>query len=311
MFQVAPSMVKIEAVNRQGGYHLGSGVVVAPGKVVTNCHVTRQAVRVNVLWGGLRYLAARQSADSHHDLCVLHAPQIEVQPAKLGMGRALRAGEPIQAAGFVGGMGLKALDGEVAALHRLDGGNVIQSNTEFTSGASGGGLFTTEAELIGILTFRLRGGKAHYFSTPIAWLMPLMQDAGVKVAPLVDAVAFWEAREAAALPYFLQVAPLEAGQQWEQLLRLSEQWAGAERNNPEPWFAKADAYAQLKREPDAIIALQRAVQVDPSFELGWYRLAQLYAASCQAEQLRRTVLELERLRSRLSNRLPPVKELTC
>ena len=34
------SVLKLEVMRVQGGFSLGSGVVVAPEKIVTNCHVT-------------------------------------------------------------------------------------------------------------------------------------------------------------------------------------------------------------------------------------------------------------------------------
>ena len=98
-------------------------------------------------------------------------------------------------------------DGVVMDLHRHQGGNVIQSSTGFISGASGGGLFDARGALAGILTFRLRGGDAHYFAAPVAWLEPLLQDESryVPVAPLPRALTYWELA-ADAQPRFLRAA---------------------------------------------------------------------------------------------------------
>ena len=54
---LSASVLKIEAVRVQGGFSLGSGVAVAPETIVTNCHVTRDALKVNVLRGGVRWPA--------------------------------------------------------------------------------------------------------------------------------------------------------------------------------------------------------------------------------------------------------------
>ena len=44
LFGLSASVLKIEALRVQGGFALGSGVVVAPETIVTNCHVTRDAL---------------------------------------------------------------------------------------------------------------------------------------------------------------------------------------------------------------------------------------------------------------------------
>jgi S1-C subfamily serine protease len=303
-FQVARNLVKVESINAARGYSIGTGVVVAPGTVVTNCHVTREAVRIHLLWGGLRYAVAKQHADANHDICVLHAPQLEVASVGIADGvQTLRPGHSIVAAGFIGGQGLQVAQGEVVALHELDGAKVIQSTTAFTSGASGGGLFNLQGELIGILTFRLRGADAHYFSAPVQWIAAAALDPSraSKVAPIVGN-AFWQGQRA-VLPYFLQAAPLEAAGQWEELERLTQRWSSAENTNAEAWFMRGQAYTALRRGSDAVKALRRAVELDPNYEMAWYKLGLAYAGDCQREELKKVTEALARLDDQLSARL--------
>ena len=42
---LAASVLRVEAPRQRGGFALGSAVALAPDKVVTNCHVTRDALR--------------------------------------------------------------------------------------------------------------------------------------------------------------------------------------------------------------------------------------------------------------------------
>jgi serine protease Do len=310
-FQVARSLVKVEAVNAANGYALGTGVVVAPRTVVTNCHVTREAVRIQLLWGGLRYRVAAQYADARRDLCILHAPNLDVAPVSIAGGAKApqvnasppRVGQSIVAAGFIGGQGLQVAEGEIVALHELDGAKVIQSTTAFTSGASGGGLFNQQGELVGILTFRLRGANAHYFSAPARWLSAAALDPSnaVKVAPFAGS-AFWQG-ERAGLPYFLQAAPLEAGGEWQALVKLTERWSTAERGSAEAWLMRGQAYAALQRGDAAVKALRKAVELDPDYEMAWYELGLAYASGCQNDELRKAALALEQLDRPLSARL--------
>ncbi len=173
---LAASVLRIEAPG-QRGYSLGSGVVVAGNTVVTNCHVTRNAREVFVVRGGVRWRAAAQASHIERDLCLFDVPGLEAPPVTLLQGDALTLGQTVTALGYTGGMGIQSSTGEVVELHRHDGSRVIQSSNWFSSGASGGGLFDEQGRLVGILTFRLRGGEAHYFAAPAAWVEQMLADA--------------------------------------------------------------------------------------------------------------------------------------
>ncbi len=206
LVRAGASVLKVEAERPQGGFSLGSAVVVAPERALTNCHVTRESSRIRLTRGELRLDVAAQVADTAHDLCLLHVPGLRAAPAQLGRSGALKSGQSVTAMGYTGGLGLQTSAGEVVALHALDDGPVVQSTNWFTSGASGGGLFDDSMRLVGVLTFRLRGGEAHYFSAPVEWIAPLLAAPPAAVAPLArDALAYWQ-RPEAEQPPFLRAA---------------------------------------------------------------------------------------------------------
>lgn len=194
LVRAGASVLKVEAERPQGGFSLGSAVVVAPERAVTNCHVTRDSSRVRLTRGELRLEVTAIAADAGHDLCLLHVPGLKAAAVARGRSAALRPGQPVTALGFTGGLGLQTSSGEVVALHSLDGAQVVQSTNWFTSGASGGGLFDDRTmQLVGVLTFRLRGGEVHYFSAPVEWIAPLLTAPAGPVAPLpADARAYWQ-----------------------------------------------------------------------------------------------------------------------
>ena len=154
--RLASSLVKIEALAPDGTLSLGAGVAIAPGRVATNCHVTRNAANITMLRGGLRWRVVGQLADVAHDICLLHAPRLDATPAPVGKVSLLKLGQQVGAIGFEGGIGIQFRQGRVTALHRHDGSNVLRSSTPFTSGASGGGLFNNAGQRVGLLTFRQR-----------------------------------------------------------------------------------------------------------------------------------------------------------
>lgn len=302
--RLAPSVLKVEAVDAQGRFQIGSSVIVAAGKVVTNCHVTRRAVRVSVVRGGVRWSAAEQSSDVGHDLCLLRVPGLATAPpATLASSVSLKEGQELVALGYTGGAGLQISQGEVIALHDWDAGRVIQSSNGFTSGASGGGLFTADGALVGILTFRLRGGEAHYFSAPAEWLREALADESrfTAVRPL-DGATYWE-QPAERQPPFLQAASLEQTRAWQPLRELTEVWARDAPRDAEAPYMRAVAEEGLGRDDEALGALRRCLDVDPAYVRGWQRLARLHRRLGRSEEMRQALDRLGRLDARLADAL--------
>ncbi len=277
---LSASVLKIEARRVQGGYSLGSGVVVGTETIVTNCHVTRDALTVSVLRGGVRWVADSQRSDVDHDLCLLHVPGLQAKVVALGRAERLATGQMVTALGYTGGLGMQNSEGEVLGLHRHDGGRVIRSSNWFSSGASGGGLFDQDLRLVGILTFRLRGGEAHYFSAPAEWLQAMLDapDAGGYSAVGPDRSPqqpYWQ-RPVVDQPRFLKAALLQRDDRWPELATLATEWAHADATDPEPWFLMGVALDQMDRLPEAQRALECSLAIEPASAAARARLAPLY-----------------------------------
>lgn len=302
---LAGSVLKVEVIKEGGGYSLGTGVSVAPGKFVTNCHVTREAEKIALVRGGVRWPVASELSDLEYDLCVLDAPDLkEVVPVPLGSARNLKVGQIVAAVGFTGGMEMQLHPGVVRGLHELHGSKVIQSTTAFTSGASGGGLFDEQGRLVGILTFRLRGANAYYFSAPVDWIAARIADMDGydKVGPLTGTRPFW-AQPMESLPYFMQACSLEADGKWDEMLKLTDKWSGAEDGNPEPWFLRGNAYTRLDRREGAVKAYRKAVALDPGFGQAWYKLGVAYFRLGENDQVQRVLGVLKKLDRDLADEL--------
>ncbi len=305
LLRLAGSVWKIEVQRAQGGYALGSAVAVAPERVLTNCHVTRDALAVHVVRGGLRQRADAQAADPEHDLCLLRVPGLAATPVALGHSGALQPGQAVLALGYTGGMELQHSVGRVVALHRLDQGAVVQSSNAFTSGASGGGLFDQQSRLVGILTFRLRGGGAHYFSAPVEWLAPLLTDDSRfrTVGPLpAGQQAFWEL-PAPAQPNFLRAAVLERERRWDELEGLAFNWTRSDGEDPQSWYLHGLALDHLRRWPESQRALEQALLLQPGSPQTWFRLGLVHAEQGRLDLARQARGRLEGLGSELAGEL--------
>ena len=256
--QARPSLVQIVSVAAEGRFYLGSGVALPNGQVITNCHVTQRAKRVQLFWGGNAPSATVQTPDVEHDLCALQFPDLKRQPATLGASSTLKVGDRVYAVGFNAGNGLSYQDGEVAELYEHDGGMVIRTTAPFTHGASGGGLFDERGRLVGILTFfRVAKDQTAYFAVPVEWIKPLETVASMPVGPL-DGVPFW-ANEMTRQPTYLQAGALEADRRWKELAALAREWTAANPEDGQAWMALGKASLYLGDRRQAEIAFQHAV----------------------------------------------------
>lgn len=296
------AVLKVEAPTRDGRVNVGTAVTVATGVVVTNCHVTRDATSVRLLKGGGRWSVAGQLADWNHDLCFLSVPGWPGAPLQLESAPpALYA--PVVAAGFTRGAGLSMSPGEVTGLHGYEGERIIQSTSRFSSGASGGALLDRDGRLLGVLTFRLRGNREHFFSVPSAWVRNRLPIADNLFEPVGrgGGHAFWEG--GCCVPYFMQVDELRSQGRWPELLELAERWIAYDSQDADGWYARGVAQARLGRPDDAVAAFERATAISPRHAEAWYEMGVAGASRGDDRTTRRAREALAGLGSELADRL--------
>ncbi|MCY4456159.1 MAG: trypsin-like peptidase domain-containing protein [Chloroflexi bacterium] len=161
--RVVSSVVQIRARGQLGG-GVGSGVVVdQSGHIVTNDHVVRGALTIVVeLHDGTVVAAEVLGSDPSNDLAVLRAniPAGAALPAAFGDSDLVRVGEPVFAIGNPFDLDFTVTSGIVSGIdreaHQHLGGRpvrgVIQTDAAVNPGNSGGPLFNSVGEVIGITT---------------------------------------------------------------------------------------------------------------------------------------------------------------
>jgi TonB family protein len=176
IFEDASASIVIVDVLSASGEKIGhgSGVVVAAGTVVTNCHVTDEATFLQVRWKDKVHSAAFVYGHSNQDLCIVSAPDLKAPKVDLGAVQNVKIGSRVFAVGAPRGLELTMSDGIVSGLRHIDGTLVIQTNAAISPGSSGGGLFNEDAQLIGITTWLIRESQNLNFALA-ADLIPELQ----------------------------------------------------------------------------------------------------------------------------------------
>lgn len=181
----AADRVGASVVGLGRGWGRGSGVVIAPGRVLTNAHVLRGEEVAVRLRDGSAVAGRVTGLDADLDLAVIaadlgDAPGIAWAPEAVD---AVAIGTPVFALADPGGRGLRATVGFVSAAGRSFRGprgrriaGMIEHTAPLPRGASGGPLVDAAGRLLGINTVRVEGGL----------ILALRADAGMRAR--VDAL---------------------------------------------------------------------------------------------------------------------------
>jgi serine protease Do len=169
--QASASVVRVNVVdNFSKQLAVGSGVVIDRETVITNCHVAKAGPRLLVKQGEAEHEATITLADEAHDLCKLAVSGLGAPAVSLGSVSQLQVGQKVYAIGSPQGLDLTLSDGMVSSLRETPEGSLIQTSAPISPGSSGGGLFTEQGQLVGIVTFQMRTGQNLNFALPVDWI---------------------------------------------------------------------------------------------------------------------------------------------
>ena len=164
----------------------GSGVILTTdGYIVTNYHVVEGAQQITVtLHDDSTYTATVVGSDQQSDIALLKIDATGLTPAVLGDSDSVQVGAVVIAVGNpMGTLGGTVTDGIVSALNRdisVEGNEMtlMQTSAAISPGNSGGGLFNTNGELIGIVNAKYSDDDAEGlgFAIPVNTMKTVVQD---------------------------------------------------------------------------------------------------------------------------------------
>lgn len=262
--KVKDSIVVIKTLDSKGLLKSqGSGVIISPGRIATNCQVVKGGAFYKVCRGKQIVAADMYAEDQDKDICILNARGITGKPAQFGRAAELKTGIPVYAVGAPEGLELSLSDGIVDLLR---GGPtpIIKTTAVLSPGSSGGGLFDGEGRLVGLTTLYSEGGRNLSFAMPVEWIG--------QIRPGRKTVAGSRSR----IEWLKRTIVLEKLKDWEDLLDWCLKWTKSEPLNAEARYYLGIAGGNLKRHNDAIEAFRQALHINPKHAEAWNSLGDTY-----------------------------------
>jgi serine protease Do len=172
-----PAIVRIEA----GSDRVGTGFVIdASGVIATNLHVVagQSDIKVRTLDGTTLTVPRVLALDPDHDLALLDVdPRSPLPILRLGDSDKVAAGDPVIAIGNpLGVLDYTVSDGLISSVRQIPGGlTLLQISAPISQGSSGGPLFNSFGEVIGVATAIFDAGQNLNFGVPSNYVRTLEQ----------------------------------------------------------------------------------------------------------------------------------------
>jgi len=162
----------------------GSGVIISEdGYILTCSHVIDGAEAIHVaLRNGDTYEATIIGQDKQTDIAIIKVDAEDLTPAVLGHSDDLAVGERVVAIGnplgHLGGTVTSGIIGSAAREVTVEGYTniLLQTDAAINGGNSGGGLFNSKGELVGIVNARTSGAEGLNFAIPIDEVQDVVDD---------------------------------------------------------------------------------------------------------------------------------------
>lgn len=281
--RVKPSVVSVLTYDAKGDALIsGSGFFIAPGEVVTNVHVIKNAHRVEIhtLEGkGRTYpVSGALALDEEADLALLRVELPADRSRPLTLTASLPdEGEPV----FVIGNPLRlegsVSDGIVSAVREVpDLGRIIQTTAPVSHGNSGSPLFNMRGQVIGIVTVKVTNGQNINLALGVSRIAALARG---ELLPFDRIVAqnksTTQPELLAELWYRGGIDSLWLGN-YDSALNYFETAANRNPRRPETWIQIGYCKVKQGRNEEAIRAYKRALQLRPTSAEAYNKLGDAY-----------------------------------
>ncbi|WP_416897805.1 MAG: S1C family serine protease [Minwuia sp.] len=166
---VVLSAASIEDFRASRNVKQGSAVAVSKSHLATNCHVLKGAAVIVLLQGERNGRAKLLLSHPATDRCLLESIDMPLVPTPgVRAFEDLKMGEKVWSIAAPHGLQQTLHDGIVSQLRSNNGIPLIQTSAHAAPGSSGGGLFDSAGNLVGITNFTVAGDVQLHFAIAAA-----------------------------------------------------------------------------------------------------------------------------------------------
>lgn len=176
-----PAIVSIYNLDARGEVRgTGTGFIVkTDGVVITNFHVIEgaQGLLIKLKSGEVYDRIWVMDFDPRRDIAVLKTQGIQLPTVTLGDSEKMEQGDWCVAIGNPKGLEHTVSDGLVSALRVIEGSKMLQISVPISPGSSGGPLYNSRGEVVGITTAALVGEGVQNlnFAVPLKYALPMLE----------------------------------------------------------------------------------------------------------------------------------------
>jgi len=174
------AVVIVEALDERGSViGQGSGFIVTTnGAIISNLHVIQGAamIRVKLPNGDVYKTTDLVDVDDNKDIVIIKIKGFKLPTVMLGDSDKAETGDSIVAISSPENLVNSLSTGVISGVRRVDTHRIFQITAPISRGSSGGALFNSNGEVIGIVTFLLKSGQNINFAVPINYARGMISD---------------------------------------------------------------------------------------------------------------------------------------
>ena len=253
----------------------GSGFIVREdGAVVTNYHVISMAADIKIKLG-MKVLDVEGvlHADPENDLAIVKMEGKGYPKVKIGDADKLRVGEKIYVIGSPQGLENTISEGILSGIREVDREHkILQMTAPISPGSSGGPLFNSNGEVVGVATFLIAETQNLNFAMPINLVLAALTKKELVSPQEACQVDF---NETAACWYYQGLAFGTTGQ-FDRAAEAFKRSLAIDSKKTETYINLGVSYANMQRYREAVEMLTEAVKIEPDHPDALNKLGTVY-----------------------------------
>jgi tetratricopeptide (TPR) repeat protein len=273
----SPAVVVVASIDGEGKpTGIGSGFIVREdGIIVTNYHVVNMASDIKIKIGyKVRDVEGLLHVDPENDIAIIKVEGKDYPKVRLGDANKIQVGEKVYVIGNPQGLENTISEGIISGIREIDRERkILQMTAAISPGSSGGPVFNSRGEVIGIATFLIAETQNLNFAMPVNLIL-----AGLSKKELVSPQEACKVdySETASCWFYQGLAYGSIGQ-YDRAADAFKRSLSIDTKKVETYVNLGVSYANMERYQEAIDMLNEALKVDPNRPETLSKLGAIYS----------------------------------